>query len=253
MEQYQTMIIDEQKLFEQIVNTVNNYKDDFSAEDCFVLEELNRIFNEKWITIKGNHILLKDGETIADAFKRHTGVSIQKDNNPEKTTRIGGSKTYKEILTRLEQDNKKNITTNDIIRNAAKNNGWSEKEIQSKIENAIEYNYNIGKTKRETYKYYSDGKGHYDKNRMKLHKKILNDIFMHSQNAKPKEGQKPTFMMLGGRAIMKKKGGAIMTEDEKQEAKAMFLKTFNYDPDEDEVDAKYDEEFNRWCDEECGK
>ena len=26
-----------------------------------------------------------------------------------------------------------------------------------------------------------------------------------------------------------------------------------YEPDDYEVDAKYDEEFNKWCDEECGK
>lgn len=34
---------------------------------------------------------------------------------------------------------------------------------------------------------------------------------------------------------------------------AEFEKTFNYEPDDEEVDAKYSEEFNKWCDEECGK
>ena len=37
-----------------------------------------------------------------------------------------------------------------------------------------------------------------------------------------------------------------MTEDEKKFLEAEFLKTFNYDPDEEEVDAKYDEDFNKW-------
>lgn len=40
-----------------------------------------------------------------------------------------------------------------------------------------------------------------------------------------------------------------MTEEEKKELEQAFLKTFNYDPDDDEVDAKYDKEFNDWCDE----
>ena len=44
-----------------------------------------------------------------------------------------------------------------------------------------------------------------------------------------------------------------MTEDEKKFLEAAFLKTFNYDPDEEEVDAKYGDEFNKWCDEELGK
>ena len=37
-----------------------------------------------------------------------------------------------------------------------------------------------------------------------------------------------------------------MTEDEKKFLEAEFMKTFNYDPDEEEVDAKYDDEYNEW-------
>ena len=40
-----------------------------------------------------------------------------------------------------------------------------------------------------------------------------------------------------------------MNEKEMKFLEAAFLKTFNYDPDEDEVDARYDDEFNKWCDE----
>lgn len=44
-----------------------------------------------------------------------------------------------------------------------------------------------------------------------------------------------------------------MTEDDRKFLEERFLKTFDYDPDDEEVDAKYSEEFNKWCDEECGK
>lgn len=165
-----------------------------------LLQAINSNNKEKWITIKGNHILLKDGESIADAFKRTTGVSLQKSNNPKDTTKIGGSKEYKEILKRLSEDNKKEIKPEEIINNAVKNNKkYTEAEIRQKIEKALDYNLNIAKTQRQTYQYYSDGKGHYDKNRIALHKKILNDIFMHEKDAKPKDGKAPTFIMLGGR------------------------------------------------------
>lgn len=67
------MTIDETKLFEQVINVINSYDDILTDEDLQVLENINHILNDKWVTIKGNHILLKDGESIADAFKRHTG------------------------------------------------------------------------------------------------------------------------------------------------------------------------------------
>ena len=44
-----------------------------------------------------------------------------------------------------------------------------------------------------------------------------------------------------------------MTEDEKKFLEAAYKRCWEYDPDEEEVDAKYDDEFNKWCDEECGK
>lgn len=44
-----------------------------------------------------------------------------------------------------------------------------------------------------------------------------------------------------------------MTDEDMKFLEAEFEKTFNYDPDDEEVDAKYSKEFNKWCDEECGK
>lgn len=165
----------------------------------------NKNDKEKWVTIKGNHILLKEGETIADAFKRTTGVSLQKSNNPEKTTNLqGGNKKYKETLEKVRRDNKKELTQNQVIENAIKSlqedgKKYTPEEIRAKVNEADEYNLNIIRNNWQTYQYYSDGKGHYKKNRQELHKKILNDLFLHANSAKPKDGEKPTFMVLGGR------------------------------------------------------
>ena len=160
---------------------------------------------EKWITIKGNHILLKDGESIEDAFKRVTGVSLQKSNNPKDNTDIsGGNRKYKEALAKVKRDNEKNITPQQVIESAIKSlqesgKDYTPEKIKEKINDADAYNLNIVRNNWETYKYHSDGKGHYKENRQKLHKKILNDLFLHANMAKPKDGEKPTFMVLGGR------------------------------------------------------
>ncbi len=44
-----------------------------------------------------------------------------------------------------------------------------------------------------------------------------------------------------------------MTDEERKFLEAAYKRCWDYEPDDDEVDAKYDEEFNKWCDEECGK
>ena len=171
------------------------------------MERIKRIVaqNDKWITIKGNHILLKDGESFEDAFKRVTGASLQKSNNPKDNTDLsGGNHKYKDALEKVKRDNKKNITPQQIIESAIKSlqesgKGYTPEEIKEKINDADEYNLNIVRNNWETYKYHSDGKGHYKENRQKLHKKILNDLFLHANMAKPKAGEKPTFMVLGGR------------------------------------------------------
>lgn len=39
-----------------------------------------------------------------------------------------------------------------------------------------------------------------------------------------------------------------MTEDDRKFLEEAFIKTFDYEPDEDEVDKRYDDDFNNWCD-----
>lgn len=162
----------------------------------------NKNDKENWVTIKGNHILIKDGETLAEAFKRTTGVSLQKSNSPhsQKIDKHQSSKAYKQILEKLKEDNKKEITPQEIIENAVKNNKkYSAEEIREKIDFADSYNAGIKEKKRQTYQLYSNEKGEYQRERQEKHKEIINDLFKNSKAAKPKNGEAPTFIMLGGR------------------------------------------------------
>ena len=179
---------------------------EYTSDDYRVYNALERVFNEeKWITIKGRHILIKDGETLAEAFKRHTGIPLQKSNNPSKTTDLqGGNNKYKEAIEKVKRDNEKTITPERIIDSAIKSmqaNGKNitAEQVKQKIEDAEKHNQDVIRKNWETYKYHSDGKGHYKPEREALHKKILNDLFIHENMAKPKKGEKPTFMVLGGR------------------------------------------------------
>lgn len=192
-------------------NIILNSKDDFLKQFTDVMYEAleealyecnleQSINNEKWVTIKGNHILLKDGESLADAFKRHTGVSLSKGNDYEKKKDIKSpSKEYTNILETVKESNKSNITPDDIIASAIKTLDYSSQEIKDKISEADEYNEGIKKRGLETYLLHSDGEGIYKRDRAELHKKIIKDIFKNAKSAKPKEGEQPKFVVLGGR------------------------------------------------------
>lgn len=170
------------------------------------LEELlaqNRSNNpkEKWVTIKGNHILLKDGESLADAFQRVTGVSFTKANKYEKKDNYKPSKEYEQILKSVRESNNKELTPEDIINNAVKtfSNKFSEGKLRERIDFADEYNNGIAKAKRQTFQLYSNERGEYNRTRAEKHKEIINKLFKNKDTAKPKNGEAPTFMILGGR------------------------------------------------------
>ena len=159
----------------------------------------NKNSTEKWITIKGNHILLKDGESIADAFKRTTGASLSKGNKYEPKDSHSASESYTKILDRVREDNKKEISREEIITSAIKNLGLNENEVRLKIELAEKYNEGIKDRGLETQKLHSNSNGTYKREREEKHEKILDGIFKDSERAKPKNGEKPTVIFLGGR------------------------------------------------------
>lgn len=160
----------------------------------------NKNQKEKWVTIKGNHILLKEGESIADAFKRTTGVSLQKSNKYQvKKETHQPSKKYTEILESVKKGNSENITPQMVIESAIKNiKGLDAQEVRARIAEADKYNENIRKYKLDTQSRFS--KDHkYTEERKKEHQRILTDIFKNADKARPKPGEKPSVLFLGGR------------------------------------------------------
>lgn len=76
------------KLLQGIINILENYDSEYSDSDMAIIDGLNRIVNEKWITIHPHgedsedyrRIKLKDGETPKEAIER----VYKKGNNQEK-------------------------------------------------------------------------------------------------------------------------------------------------------------------------
>lgn len=174
-------------LYDVIAGGIFNRLGEFLAQ--------NKNDKEKWITIKGNHILLKEGETIADAFKRATGESLNKGKKEVKKDTHNPSKEYIETLARVKEGNNKNILPENIISGAIKNLNIDANKLKDKISEAEAYNDGI----LQTNKRYSDGNGVYKRERAEYHKEIIKELFKNAKNARPKEGEKPTFMILGGR------------------------------------------------------
>lgn len=155
----------------------------------------NKNSTEKWITIKGNHILLKDGESIADAFKRTTGASLSKGNKYEQKDTHTANEAYKKILDNVKKSNEADLTPDEVIINALNKLGIDKQKLLNKINEADMYNAGVY----ETNKRYSDGNGVYKRERAEYHKEIIKELFKNAKNARPKNGEKPTFMFLGGR------------------------------------------------------
>ena len=188
-------MITEEQILRELIKIINKY--DSTVDNKKEIPEPK----EKWITIKGTHILLKDGETVSSAFKRVTGESLGKSLKSEYKQKHKPSKEYSEILAKVKESNTRNITPEEIINNAVKtfSDKFSEKELRERINFANEYNNGIYKSKRQTFQLYSNEKGEYTRQRSELHKEIIDKLFENAKTAKPKDGKAPTFMILGGR------------------------------------------------------
>lgn len=177
------MITNDQELYEEIVNIVNNYDEVLTDEDLTVLDGIYKIFNDA--EFERLHPRDKDGK-----FARTSGG-----DNAEYTP----SPEYTATLERVKESNNKNITPEDILKSAVKNLGLDEKEVREKINFAEDYVSNVIEKGLETNKRFLDKDGVYTPERQKEHDRILSEIFANEENAKPKDGERPTVIFLGGR------------------------------------------------------
>lgn len=162
-------------------------------EDQETLNNSKKKDKIEWITVRGNHIPIKEGETKKEAIDRFLEKVEKKKSEKKKSS--DGSK-LSDILGKVEEDNKRDIRSIDVIKTVVKNLGYSKKQIVEKIYFADKYNEKV----RETHKIYKDSETElYSAKRTALHKEIINKLLKNADNAKPPKGEKPNFIMLGGR------------------------------------------------------
>lgn len=156
----------------------------YNAQDWKIYNALNAVFNDA--DFERLHPRDKEGK-----FAK-SGSSFSKDTHKP-------SKEYADTLQSVSESNKQNIDSNTLIERASKALGRNEQEIREAISFAEKYNEGIKNKHLETQTKYSDGNGVYKRDRAEYHKEIIKDLFKNYKNAKPKENEAPTFIVLGGR------------------------------------------------------
>lgn len=180
------MTISDENLYSEVLETVNNYDQEFTAEDMHILDCIYRIFND------------------ADFERKHP-----RDKDGKFTSGGGHTKEYISTFEKLAKDNLKDWTSEDIIQRAVAAYSkdypeMTEENIKRAISKADAYNKQVMDTHGDTQTKYSvkdkkSDKRIYSEERTKKHKEILKKLFENKENAKPKNGEKPTAIFLGGR------------------------------------------------------
>lgn len=166
-------------------------------------EMLNEEEPKEWITMKGNHIPIEEGETKEEAVKKFLKDKNKKglDKTEKSDYNISRGQTFgdynkskddahanrESILSSIKSYTHKTtgkVYTNKDIRKIIE-------DVEKKLENVSEKPQGRLSGKRNT--------AVYNKERKQLHKKIIKDIFTKFKNKKPEKGKKPTFILLGGR------------------------------------------------------
>jgi predicted ABC-type ATPase len=181
--------LDEEITEDVMTETKENGKEEQKES---ILKKIKNAFDDDviWRTVRGNHIPIKKGKNVREAIREFF--------ENKKREKAGIKTDYQQILDFVNDNNKKNITQEDILNKvlADENFKYSKTEVLRRIKKADEYNRNVVTTdvyhkNPKTGKYYPD--------RQKKHKEILKEIFANADNAKPEKGQKPIFTVLGGR------------------------------------------------------
>lgn len=179
-------MISDNYIYNAVKNVINNYDEIFTDEDLFILDCICRIFND------------------ADFERKHP-----RDEQGRFTSGRRRSKEYISTFEKLTKDNLRDWTTDEIIQRAVET--YSKKypimtvaNIKSAIAKADAHNEKIKNTKGDTQNKYSvyDKKKKeriYNDERAKKHQEILEDIFANKEKARPKNGEKPKAIFLGGR------------------------------------------------------
>lgn len=175
----------------------------------------------QWITVKGNHIPIKEGESKEDAINKFFESKKSGKKSPESEAK--GSKgssvkvgavplkeyTVKSILERSKKSKADNtVDENYVISEAVKESKskYTEKELRERAKNYDDYrkSHTIQTIESQTTGgHWEDGDyvGYeWKPERRELQQKILNEVsFKNILDKLPKEGEKPKLVLLGGR------------------------------------------------------
>lgn len=166
---------------------------------------------ERWITVKGNHIPLFKGkdvsESIRDFFQAHKRAEYISGG---KGGSIKINDAFKGVLRNVQESNKKNITSESVINDFLKQNpkidiNLVKKEIKKAEDYKLEKEFVNDKGEKQyidtqLVNSFETPEGRlYTKERKKIHNKIYDYLLKNESNAKPKDGESPTFVILGGR------------------------------------------------------
>lgn len=189
-------------------DNTNDYLIEFDNGKKVTLSNLIEYYINKeepkdWITIRGNHIPIMKGETKEEVAKKFLEKQEKKglDKSEKKGYNISKGETFSDY--NKKKDNPKanrESVLSSINSYTHKKTGkiYSNKDIRKiiddvdkKLENVSDKPQGLLSGKRNT--------AVYNQERRKLHKNIIKDIFRNFKSKKPEKGEKPTFILLGGR------------------------------------------------------
>lgn len=170
-------------------------------------EMLNGEEPKEWITMKGNHIPIKEGETKEEAVKKFLKDKNKKGLEKSVKNDYNISKGKQQFSKYASERDEKGVTPEKIINrlhNLKTSDGrvWSSNQIKS-IMNDVQKRVDAlnGKDSASIYKI-GEGKRNkakYEPVRLEVHRSILANIFGNSSSKKPAKGERPSFIFLGGR------------------------------------------------------
>ena len=135
---------------------------------------------------------------VDDAADAARGRKIANADSPESEA------GFEAMMQRVAESNDRKITPEEIqaeyVRRQTESGGkYTSADIEERIGNYKEYYEAHGNGTLDTQTKYRTADGSYTAERQQIHDKILDDLFKDADKAKPAAGEKPTFVMLGGR------------------------------------------------------
>ena len=177
----------------------------YTGKDFKVYNALDQVLNDE--EFERLHPRDKDGKFA------HTKSSGQtKESNVHKLHIP--SAEYKETLKKVEKDNERTIRPDEIINNYLKSSGFDGDKLRKRINEINAEMAYIRDNKKDTQHKYKIN-GEYTEGRKLKHEQTLKNIFANKESAKPKPGENPTVIFLGGRGGSGKSKFDLPSEENK--------------------------------------